>query len=346
MAVIIVLCAPPGNNRPMIRLFAVVFAGALCGCATPFDLQGHRGARGLAPENTLPAFARALEVGVTTLELDTGVTRDGVVVVSHDSMLNPDLTRGADGQWIARKGPAIFDVTYDALMRYDVGRLKPDTPYAKRYPQQAPADGTRIPTLAEVFALAERVGNRDVRFNIETKLSPHAPAETLAPEPFARAVIAAIRKAKMAARSTLQSFDWRTLQVAQREAREIATVYLTAQQRFMDNVCTGPAAGKPTIAPADCEPSPWTAGFHLRDHGSVPNLVKAAGGEIWSPYFNDLDAAKLAEAHGLGLKVVVWTVNEPAQIAAMLDLGVDGIISDRPDLVRLEMQRRGRPLPK
>jgi glycerophosphoryl diester phosphodiesterase len=330
----------------MTRFLVVLFFGALSGCAATFDLQGHRGARGLAPENTLPAFARALEVGVTTLELDTAVTRDGVVVVSHDSLLNPDLTRGADGLWIARKGPAIVDETYEALMRYDVGRLKPDTPYAKRYPQQVAVDGTRVPRLAEVFDLAQRAGNRDVRFNIETKLSPHAPQETLAPEPFARAVIGEIRKAKMASRATLQSFDWRTLQVAQKEAREIPTVYLTAQQRFLDNVCTGPAAGKPTLAPAQCEPSPWTAGFHLRDHGSVPKMVKAAGGQVWSPYFNDLDAPKLKEAHDLGLKVVVWTVNEPAQIATMLDLGVDGIISDRPDLVRAEMQRRGMRLPK
>lgn len=329
----------------MNRIIVAVMALVLGGCATTFDLQGHRGARGLAPENTLPAFSKALEVGVATLELDTGVTRDGVVVVAHDSLLNPDIARGTDGKWIARKGPAIRDETYESLARYDVGRLKPESTYAKRYPMQVAADGTRIPRLAEVFALAEKVGNREVRFNIETKLAPTAPDETLAPEPFVRAVIAEIRKARMAPRSTIQSFDWRTLQVVQKEARDIPTVYLTAQQRFMDNVCTGPAAGKPAIAPADCQPSPWTAGFQLRDHGTVPKMVKAAGGRIWSPYFNDLDAEKLKEARDLGLKVVVWTVNEPAQIAKMLELGVDGIISDRPDLVREEMKKRDMRLP-
>lgn len=329
----------------MKRIIIAFLALVLGGCATHFDLQGHRGARGLAPENTLPAFAKALEVGVATLELDTGVTRDGVVVVAHDSLLNPDIARGADGNWIARKGPAIRDETYEALARYDVGRLKPETPYAKRYPMQVAVDGTRIPRLAEVFALAEKAGNRDVRFNIETKLVPTAPEETLAPEPFARAIVAEIRKARMAPRSTIQSFDWRTLQVVQKEARDIPTVYLTAQQKFMDNVCTGPAAGKPAIVPADCQPSPWTAGFQLRDHGTVPKMVKAAGGNIWSPYFNDVDAERLKEAHDLGLKVVVWTVNEPAQIAKMLEMGVDGIISDRPDLVREEMKKRDMRLP-
>lgn len=329
----------------MNRIVVAAMAFVLGGCATPFDLQGHRGARGLAPENTLPAFARALEVGVATLEMDTGITRDGVVVVTHDPALNPDIVRGPDGKWIAGKGAAIRDETYESLGRYDVGRLNPQSAYAKRYPLQVAVDGTRIPRLAEVFALAEKAGNRDVRFNIETKLAPTAPQETLAPEPFARAVIAAIRKSRMASRSTIQSFDWRTLLVVQKEAREIPTVYLTAQQRFLDNVCTGPEAGKPTTAPADCQPSAWTAGFQLRDHGSVPRMVAAAGGRIWSPHFNDVDAGKVKEAHDLGLKVVVWTVNESAQIAKMLELGVDGIISDRPDVVREELKKRGLPLP-
>src|SRR6202171_2637976 len=106
-------------------LVTAVAALWLAGCATPFDLQGHRGARGLAPENTLPAFARALAIGVATLELDTAVTRDGVVVVSHDPFLNPDIARGPDGRWLEKKGPNIRDLDYEALARYDVGRLQP-----------------------------------------------------------------------------------------------------------------------------------------------------------------------------------------------------------------------------
>src|SRR4051812_45929932 len=96
----------------------------------PFDLQGHRGARGLAPENTLAGFERALAIGVTTLELDTAVTRDGVVVVSHDSLLNPDLTRDAAGGWIAAPGQSLHSLTLAELRRYDVGRLRPATAYA------------------------------------------------------------------------------------------------------------------------------------------------------------------------------------------------------------------------
>jgi glycerophosphoryl diester phosphodiesterase len=329
----------------MARIAFVLLAALLSGCAATFDLQGHRGARGLAPENTLPAFARALEIGVTTLELDTGVTRDGVVVVGHDPLLNPDVVR-LDGKWLEKKGPAVRSLTYAELSRYDVGRLKPDSVYQKRYPEQMPVDGTRQPRLSDVFAMVRRAGARHVRFNIEMKLSPLAPDETLPPEDFARAVVAEIRRAGMASRSTLQSFDWRSLQAAQKLAPEIETVYLTAQQSFLDNVCTGPASKSPLVAAADCGPSPWTAGFQLRELRSVPRMVHAAGGAVWSPDYRDLDAAKLKEAHDLGLRVVVWTVNAPADIARMLDLGVDGIISDRPDLVRAELARRGLRLPQ
>src|SRR5690349_5307669 len=133
------------------------------------DIQGHRGARGLAPENTLPAFARALSIGVTTLELDCAVTKDGVVVVSHDSTLNPDITRAPDGQWLRGEGPPIRDFTYDELQRYDVGRIKPGSAYEKRFAQQQAVDGTRMPRLSDVFALARRAANNHVRFNIETK---------------------------------------------------------------------------------------------------------------------------------------------------------------------------------
>ena len=274
-------------------------------------MQGHRGARGLAPENTLPAFATALTIGVDTLELDVGVTRDRVVVVSHDRTLNPDITRGPDGQWLAQRGPAIHALDFAQLQRYDVGRLRPGSDYARPLPGQRPADGTRIPKLADVFALAAKSGNQAVRFNIETKTAVDAPDETLPPADFTRAVIAEIRKAGLAARSTIQSFDWRTLRVVQLEAPDIATVYLTG---------------------ARLEP------------GTLQS-IRNSGGTIWSPSFRALSDEKLKEARALGLKVIVWTVNEPQHIALMLDLGVDGIISDRPDLVRDEMKRRRMPLP-
>lgn len=280
--------------------------------ATAFDLQGHRGARGLAPENTLQAFAAALAIGVTTLELDAGVTKDGVVVIHHDRRLNPDIARKPDGTWVEAPAPLIHELTFEELRRYDVGRLKPGSKTAADFPEQRHADGARVPSLAELFALVARAGNTAVRFNIETKLTPQAPEETLAPEPFARALIAEIRKAGLEARTSIQSFDWRTLQVVEREAPEIATVYLTGRKR---------------------------------DAGSQPKAVHAAGGRIWSPSQAEMDSGAVVEARALGLRVIPWTVNEPAAIERVLDLGVDGLITDYPDRVRAQMQRRGLPLP-
>ena len=319
---------------PMTRCIVTVMLLLASQPAAAFDLQGHRGARGLAPENTLPAFAKALAIGVHTLELDVAITRDGQIVISHDPALNPDLTRGPDGQYLATRGPLISQLSLHELRRYDVGRIKPGTHYAGLYPEQQAIDGTRVPLLTELFALLKKAGNSQVRLDIETKINPMASHETLAPELFARALIRTLRDAGMASRTTIQSFDWRSLQVVQKEAPEILTAYLSAQQKFLDNIGADQAA-----------PSPWTAGFQYQDHGSVPKMVKAAGGRVWSVFHGDLDADKLREAKALGLTVLVWTVNHPALISKLMDLGVDGLISDRPDLVRAEMARRGLPLP-
>src|SRR5882672_1975525 len=184
-------------SHAIARLISTALLAMTAAASHALDIQGHRGARGLAPENTLPAFARALSIGVTTLELDCAVTKDGVVVVSHDSTLNPDITRGPDGQWLQGEGPPIRNFTYDELLRYDVGRIKPGSAYEKRFAQQQAVDGTRMPRLADVFALARKAANDRVRFNIETKISPLHPGRTVSPESFARAFIAVIRREKM-----------------------------------------------------------------------------------------------------------------------------------------------------
>ena len=299
-----------------------------------FDLQAHRGARALTPENSLPSFAQALGIGVTTLELDIAITKDGVLVVTHDRALNPDITRGPDGRFIDALGPAVSSLSYAEVARFDVGRIKPGTNYARQFPDQKALDGTRIPRLVDLFALVKKSGNDKVRFAIETKLSPLAPQDTLAPEAFARAVIVAIRDAGLASRSSVLSFDWRSLQVIQREAPEIPTVYLTIQRGNADNIGIDKA-----------EPSPWTAGLRYSDYGSVPKMIKAAGGHTWSAFHHDLTAEKVKEAQALGLQVLAWTVNEPARMAAVFDMGVNGIVTDRPDLLREEMKRRGLALP-
>jgi glycerophosphoryl diester phosphodiesterase len=297
------------------------------------DIEAHRGGRALRPENTLQSFANALSMGVDTLELDMGVTKDGVVVISHERGLNPDLARGPDGKYVAAPGTPYVKLTLAQVKSYDVGQLRPGSDYGARFPEQLAVPGTRIPTLAEVIALVRKSGDRHVRLNIETKIDPTHPDESPDPQHFVAAVLGVLRKEKFTDRVMIESFDFRTLQLIQKQAPEIPTVYLTQVQQPEENLYLD-------------KPSPWTAGFDpMKYGGSVPQAVKAAGGKVWSPLDEDIDAAQVAEAHKLGLTVVVWTTNDPEAMARLIDMGVDGIISDRPDLLRTVAAKKGVRLP-
>ncbi len=304
--------------------------------ARAFDLQGHRGGRGLWPENTLVSFAGALTLGVSTLELDCAVTKDGVVVLSHDPLLNPEITRDASGKFIEKHGPSFYSLNYSDLQSYDVGRIRPGTAYAALYPEQKGMDGVRIPRLADLFALVKKSGNTSVRFNIETKITPQKPDETVGPQAFAEAVVKVIREAKMEKRAVIQSFDWRTLVVVKKLAPEIETVALTTLRPDGGNVQPG-ASG----------PSPSLGGLDVDDFGgSIPKAVKAIGASVWSPNWGDVLPAQVKEAQSLGLQVIPWTINETADMEKFVDLGVDGIITDRPDRLREVLKKKGLTLPK
>ncbi|SFP17410.1 glycerophosphodiester phosphodiesterase [Variovorax sp. 770b2] len=318
----------------------LVAALLVAGCAAiaptakqHFDLQAHRGGRGLAPENTLAAFSNAIDLGVTTLELDIGLTADNVVVISHDTTLNPDHTRDASGNWLpANSGAAVRSLTLAQLQTYDVGRLNPTSNYGKQFALQQPRDGERIPTLATLFALVQARGaaSATVHFNIETKIDPNKPDETAAPEPMVRALLAEIDKAKMAGRVTIQSFDWRTLALVGQFAPQLPRAYLSTPRTLKD--------------------SRWTAGLDAAGFASVPQLVKAAAGKgagpvIWSPAYADLTPAVIKEAQKLGMKVLPWTVNQRADMQRLMDWGADGIITDYPDVLRDLMRERGLSMP-
>jgi glycerophosphoryl diester phosphodiesterase len=188
--------------------------------------------------------------------------------------------------------------------------------------------------LAEIFALVRRSGDPQVRLNIETKIDPNHPDESPDPQRFVSLVLDLLRRENFSDRVMIQSFDWRSLQLVQQQAPQIPTVYLTQQQGSSANVYFD-------------KRSSWTAGFDPATHdGSVPRAVKAAGGAIWSPYFHEVDAVSIEQSHRLGLKVVVWTVNEPDNMARLIDLKVDGVITDRPDLLRSVAAGKGIALPR
>jgi glycerophosphoryl diester phosphodiesterase len=302
--------------------------------ALAFDLQGHRGARGLRPENTLAAFSFALATGVTTLEMDLAVSKDGTLVISHDPRLNPDIVRTADGRWLAERRPPIHSLTLSEIKRYDIGRLNPGSAYARQFPEQRPEDGERFPTLTEVFALVKSQ-NRPARLNIETKITPDNAGETVDADTFARLTVEAIRNAGFADEATIQSFDWRTLVAAKKLAPEIETACLTIE-----------TPGDDTIRRDANTPSPWLGGFDIRAYdGSLPRAVKAAGCSTWSPFWGNVTAANITESHALGIKVLPWTVNDPRDMTRLIDMNVDGLITDYPDRARRVMAGKGIPLP-
>ncbi len=322
----------------MAAVHRVAIAAALAllmnGQAMAFDIEAHRGGRALFPENTLPSFANALSMGVDTLELDVGVTRDGALVVSHERGLNPDLARGADGVYVAPPGIPFVQLSLEQVKTYDVGQIRPGSAYAAQFPDQRAVPGTPIPTLRQVLELVRRSGDRHVRLNIETKIDPNHPEQSPDPERFVALLLDLLAAEKFSDRVTIQSFDWRTLLLVQKRAPAIPTVYLTQQKGSGATVFLDKA-------------SVWTAGFNPAEHGgSLPATIKAAGGAIWSPFFGDVTPALIAESHGLGLSVVVWTVNRPEDMARMIEMGVDGIISDHPDILRKVAGERGIALPK
>jgi glycerophosphoryl diester phosphodiesterase len=317
-----------------LTIAAAAFGLLLSGEVMAFDIEAHRGGRALFPENTLPSFANALSMGVDTLELDIGVTKDGAIVVSHERGLNPDLARNADGVYVAPPGIPFVQLQLEDVKKYDVGQIRPGSAYAAQFPEQRVVPGTRIPTLKEVLELVRKSGDSHVRLNIETKIDPNHPQESPDPQRFVTLLLEFLQAEKFSDRVMVQSFDWRTLQLVQKLAPAIPTVYLTLQKGSAPTVFLDKA-------------SDWTAGFNPAEHASsLPRTITAARGAIWSPYFGDVNPALISESHSRGLSVVVWTVNKPEDMVRMIDIGVDGIISDHPELLRKVAGEKGIALPK
>jgi glycerophosphoryl diester phosphodiesterase len=293
----------------------------------PFDAQGHRGARGLLPENTLPAFERALELGVSTLELDVGVTRDRAVVVAHDPYVSPAICRHRDGRAIAgERGPLLRDLSLDQVRAYDCGSLNPD-PQRFPAPPREQRPGASMPTLEEVFELARRRGDAAVRFNVETKLQP-GDAETLPAREFVRTVLDVVRARDQTARVSIQSFDWRALALSKQLAPGVRTVAL--------------------LAPDTLDPD-WLHGLRPDEHAGVPGLLRAAKSfvDCVSPHWRMLipgdgsSPLPVAALQRAGFPVIPWTVNDEHTMRALVRLGVDGIISDYPDRLLAVLKSEG-----
>lgn len=267
-----------------------------------FDKQGHRGARGLMPENTIPAMLKAIDLGVTTLEMDVVISRDRQVVVSHDPYFNPMISTKPDGSFLKageEKKTLLYNMTYSDIRRWDVG-LKPHTLFPKQ--EKRPAYKPLLTDLidsVESYVASHR--GTTIRYNIETKCSPQGDGiRHPDPETFTDLLMEVVRKKNIHHRTTIQSFDIRTLQVLHKKYPEMTTSYL------LENKQAGDVEG------------------NIKKLGFVP--------AIYSPEYRSVTVDMIRICHEKGMRILPWTVNDATEIRRLKSMGVDGIISDYPDL--------------
>jgi glycerophosphoryl diester phosphodiesterase len=253
----------------------------------------------------MEGFLATAALGVAAFELDVGLTADGVLVVTHDLALNPDIVRDASGHWLSERGPTIHSVTYADLSRYDVGRLRPGSRLAASFPCQQPCDGARIPTLAAILEAMPKA-----RFTIEVKTDPAHPESTASAQVLANATLAVIDDARAVERVVVEAFDWRVQRHIRHRRPDVKLAWLTSGETVRGAALWWDGAAAP----------------------SVPAAVAAEGGRVWAPGFEDLTEGAVREARALGLSVLPWTVNKAADMRRLIRWGVGGLISDRPDL--------------
>ncbi len=289
-----------------------------------FDLQAHRAGRGETTEQSLRAIAKSLELGVSTLELDVVLTRDGQPLVWHDPAIEPEKCSDTapvvpgDPQF-PYVGKLVHDLTLAQIRSLDCGKQLAGHPAAEVVP------GNVIATLPEVFALADSY-RADVRYNIETKVEADRPGTSAQPREFVDVILAVVRAAGKVGSVEIQSFDWRTLPLVRRAEPEIPLVAL------WDAATWTPG-------------SPWLAGIDVEAVGDPIAGATLVGASILAPEHTLVDRDFVARAHAAGLKVVPWTVNDAETMRAQIAHGVDGFITDYPERARGVLSQLGMPLP-
>ncbi|GAA6182525.1 glycerophosphodiester phosphodiesterase [Shimia sp. NS0008-38b] len=289
-------------------------------------VSGHRGARGVLPENTMESFAFCQTIGVASIEFDVVMTKDRVPVVVHNHTLDGSLARGGDGHWLPDPGPWVSELTLAEVMACDIGAANRGTDYGRRFDDQATLPTAKVPTLAEVLAFTAAPEQSGLHLFIEMKTDPNAADMAQERHDMAAAVIKEVRAAGVAHRVAMHSFDWAILDECRAQAPDLPTSYLSYLPKPMSDT---PQTADRTVMPDLTQ---------LKV--SLPQAVADAGGQMWCPFFLDVTQDLVTEAHDLGLLVNAWTVNGVREINRMIDIGVDGIVSDFPGRVQHCLLRR------
>ncbi len=286
------------------------------------SLVGHRGARGLMPENTIEGFEYILDNDVIAIEFDVLLTKDEVPVITHDFHLSKSITRNTKGNWLKKNGPRISDLTIADLQMFDVGGIDKSSSYASLYPEQAFFSDVRIPKLSDLLELACSPKGQNLFLLLEIKSEP-----SMGKRKIIENIVFEIQKRSLSSRVVLHSFDWDLLEECRLTVPEMPRSYLSQMPESSSNLCDNLSE----------ESSPNFASFNC----SIPEAITAAGGHLWCPYFRDINVDLVTESHDLGLPVCTWTVNEVEDIENMIDIGIDGIITDYTDRAKKIFKSRG-----
>jgi glycerophosphoryl diester phosphodiesterase len=305
----------------------------------------HRGGAGLMPENTLAAFRDAVARGCNGAELDVQLSRDGEVIVFHDYRLKPEICRGSDGRFLEKPTPRVKDLSLAGLKTCDVGRADPASAYARAHPVLTGVDGERIPTLAEVVVVAKASAS-PFRLFVELKTSFADRDLSADPIELTERTVDVLRGADHLDRTIFVGFDWLALLHAKKIAPGVKCWFTTLAQSWFRPGPPPPEDDPPSEHAlamlrywAATGTSPWAAGYDACNYGgSILHAIKAAGGDGWFPTFTDINPQSVAEARALGLKVGAWTVDAEEDMRRLIDLKLDAICTDRPDLLASVMQ--------
>lgn len=294
-----------------------------------FDLEAHRGGRDIRPENTLYSYAYAIELGATSIECDMQLTKDGQIVMSHNPILNSDITRDENGNYIENNKYDIRLMTVDELKKFDVGVMDPNCgEYYDLHGKTQFTYDAKIPTLEELMQLIQSYGDKNIVLNIETKSYPDPASagykNNADPKKFVEVFNNIVKKYDMEDRVVLQSFDWQTLIEMKKLNPNISTSALWQEQ---------PSWGRDSesLRRYEKKKSSWLGGLDIKDYqGNPVKATHAIGTDIISPYYTEISKQDVDEAHSLDMKIVPWTVNNEKDMNMLLDMGVDGIISYKP----------------
>jgi len=282
-------------------------------------IYGHRGARGDLPENTLDSFKYLFENNINAYETDILISKDLIPVITHDFRLDPSFTKDDEGDWITDENIKIFDLTYNEILKFDVGSLNKLTRYGRRFLNQRSLENQKIPKLSELLELSSKNLSQASIINLEIKSTPDEKNLTPGPKEMVQIVLNDIKKSNLQDKIIISSFDWRILREVKNQSPEISRAYLTFQQEKGMKI-------KKTIY----SKSPWIDHIPLTIVYDLPKIIKELGGSAWHPYYKDINKKAVKDAHDYNLPVNVWTVNDEYNMLKMIEYEVDGIMTDYP----------------